>query len=324
MRVIKKIWILVLLATLYSAAATIHALEFKENGTSNSDVRVIWSGSNLLPRVGHTAIWRYYPYDQSSFYAVAWHAPNDGQWDNGGYSYGTHPFPANDGTVDATGEANNRNSASSIQFWEEAGLVGASAPDPGSGLAGFDYISSAGYDYGSDQGLQVVKNQWYVQVRKCRLVSGGPHDGEYEHVFIPDLIGHPSFQIQQFLPDIKSGGASPAFYFGASDWTASGSTNTETPFGRIRGIQLYDTFLSDADHATEAANSTLNAAQTSAGQAALWYINQDPTPSDVADKKTGGTAHNPSWANANRPDQWDSTIASTKAGRVSLLGVGGN
>ena len=34
-----------------------------------------------------------------------------------------------------------------------------------------------------------------------------------------------------------------------------------------------------------------------------WYINDNPTPTDVTDKSSAG--HDPSWANSNRPTLWE-------------------
>jgi hypothetical protein len=34
---------------------------------------------------------------------------------------------------------------------------------------------------------------------------------------------------------------------------------------------------------------------TAAGQNLIWYLNLNPRPSDVTDKKGVGTPHNPSW-----------------------------
>jgi hypothetical protein len=61
--------------------------------------------------------------------------------------------------------------------------------------------------------------------------------------------------------------------------------------GIIRGIQIYHGLLSVNDILSE-----INAPQTTAaGQQFMWYLNLNPRPSDVADKKAGGTPHNPRW-----------------------------
>ncbi len=290
------------------------------NGQAGSDVAVVWDGANLLPRYPHTAIWRYYPRQQNGYYAVGWHSPNDGPggWDDGAYSWGTHPYPVSPGSVNSEGARSGSYGSGDIHYWENAGV----------GVAE-DWLTSPG----GAGGLLVTKSQWYVQVRKCRIVPSGPDIGLTEHIFIPDLIGNPSFVIRTFYHEPITGnpvpgiypsgaGAHPAFYIGASDWAASGSANDETVSGIIRGIQLYNDFLSDADHATEAANDSVNAAQTSAGQAALHYINQNPTPSDITDKKSGGTAHTPSWRNANRPILYSNTVPDVNTTSTAKLVIG--
>ena len=89
--------------------------------------------------------------------------------------------------------------------------------------------------------------------------------------------------------------------------------------GIIRGIQLYSGLLSVSDILSE-----ITAPQsTTAGRNLIWYLNLDPRPSDVSDKKGSGTAHNPSWSgstslewSANRTARGSGQSAS---GRVGLL-----
>jgi hypothetical protein len=71
----------------------------------------------------------------------------------------------------------------------------------------------------------------------------------------------------------------------------------------MRGIRQFNAALALADIQAEIAAIGNNAAASAAGQGATWYINDNPTPSDVTDKS--GAGHNPVWANANRPTQWN-------------------
>jgi hypothetical protein len=261
----------------------------KFNTENNSDIRLIWDSTNLLSRTAHTAIWRYLPFQQTGYYALCWHSPNTGAFDSGAYSWGCHPWPAFDNTVDANGYGLTGAGSVGVLHYHE------------SAISGSDALRSVGESPGV---LVDKRTTWFTQVRKCRLMTSGPQNGNYEETFIPDLYGNPSFKIQRYVTSITGAGSTPAFYFGGSDWQTdhpAATQNDETPAGILTGIQLYGDYLSDADHATEAANRDINAAQTSAGQTALWYINQNPTPNDVTDKKTGGTAHNPRWVNAFRP-----------------------
>jgi hypothetical protein len=61
--------------------------------------------------------------------------------------------------------------------------------------------------------------------------------------------------------------------------------------GVIRGLQFYSGLLSLADIQKELTTPKSSAA----GAAAIWYLNVDPRPSDVTDKKGVGTPHNPAW-----------------------------
>ncbi|MEQ1504756.1 MAG: hypothetical protein ABMB14_21135 [Myxococcota bacterium] len=273
------------------ASGLASGLAFPGNGAPESDIRLVWDGADLLPRVGHTVILRYRPAYQDGYYAVAWHSPNDGVWDSGVYSWGTHPYPGGDGSVNASGQAlDGSGSTGTEHYWESAGL----------GVAA-DYLASPG-----GTSVAIVEDVWVVQVRKCRQIVGGPDNGKFEHIYVPDLLGNPTFQIRQLTTTVGSGGADPAFYLGGSDWRATfpfgADQNDETVNGVLRGIQLYDTFLSDADAAIEAANISSDTPVTAAGLASVHYLNQNPTPDDVTDRS--GAGHDPSWANAFRPALW--------------------
>jgi hypothetical protein len=61
--------------------------------------------------------------------------------------------------------------------------------------------------------------------------------------------------------------------------------------GIIRGIQFYSTLLSLTDIQFEI-DAPIS---TASGQASICYLNIDPRPSDVTDKKAVGVPHNPSW-----------------------------
>lgn len=86
--------------------------------------------------------------------------------------------------------------------------------------------------------------------------------------------------------------------FGDAPW----QPNQETMAGIIRGIQIYSTVKSFSDIQVLAACDT-NAAVLASGVAAnIYYLNMNPTPSDITDKS--GAGHNPAWHNSNRPTLW--------------------
>lgn len=86
----------------------------------------------------------------------------------------------------------------------------------------------------------------------------------------------------------------PALNFGDAPW----SLGNERLSGVLRGIQLYNSALSVSDILTEASS----ALSTAAGTANIWYLNMNPTPSDISDKS--GKGHNPAWVSSARPSQW--------------------
>ena len=61
--------------------------------------------------------------------------------------------------------------------------------------------------------------------------------------------------------------------------------------GIIRGIQIYSSLLSLADIAAE----IVTPKSTVDGLANMWYLNVNPRPTDVTDKKGFGSAHDPTW-----------------------------
>ena len=96
----------------------------------------------------------------------------------------------------------------------------------------------------------------------------------------------------------RSYGASPpsnsALNFGDAPW----AVGNERLSGLLRGIQLYSSALSVSDILTEASS----ALSTSAGSSSIWYLNMNPTPSDISDKS--GKGHHPAWVSSTRPSLW--------------------
>lgn len=240
----------------------------------------------MLSRTSHTAIWKANYFQQTGYYAVAWHSENTGSWPASRYQYGSHPYPAS-GSVDGTGQSTGGTGVSGTVHYHEMAGLGAS-----------DFLASPG---GSS--LIVVKGVWLTQARTCELIGGTT----LRHTFWPDIVGHPDFAIvQEFASSELNSPGSPAFYFGASDWRAglggAGSTSTdESPGCTLRGLMLFDAPLVLTDIEDEAANESSNAAVTAAGIASIWYCNKNPTPTDISDRQGQRSPHSPSWANTNRP-----------------------
>lgn len=260
-------------------------LQFKENGVTGSDIRIVWDGANLLDRDDHTAIWLAKYDDQLGYYATAWHAANTGTWAGSGnssnYGFGTHPYPC-DGTYDANGQALVGTSSTGTVHYQEI-----------AGLTAKDHIQKPDGPF-----ILVDDGRWLAQARTCHT------DGtNLVHRFYPDVLNATDeyIEITQTISSVYSDNPTdPAFYFGASDWTVSGSTNDECPFGVLRGFRLFDAALSWAEVLQEVnAIGNGNNAVSTTGLANTWYINDNPTVADITDKS--GANHSPSWANTNRP-----------------------
>jgi hypothetical protein len=61
--------------------------------------------------------------------------------------------------------------------------------------------------------------------------------------------------------------------------------------GVIRGLQIYSGLLTPAEIQAELAAPM----STSNGRATIWYLNLDPRPTDVRDKKGAGSPNDPLW-----------------------------
>lgn len=258
----------------------ITALGFPSNGTAGSDIALDWTGANMPPRFAHTAIWRARYRAQTGYYSLLWHCRDDNTWGGGNdtakYFYGTHPYPC-DGRVEPDGNPTASTGGSgTVQYHEIAD--------------GNDKIATPG-----GQSKMLRTNGWLLQARTVTQVGS-----DYVHTFWPDLESFPEYSIVHTRPvsDYASPG-SPTLKFrlGASPWTASGGTNTETPSADVQGLVVYDRsmtlseVLARLDSFDNLTNETTDPD--------VWYSNVLMTPTDVSDKS--GQGHNPVWANANRP-----------------------
>jgi len=66
----------------------------------------------------------------------------------------------------------------------------------------------------------------------------------------------------------------------------------------LRGIQIYSSRLSLDDIQSEIASPL----STPAGSMSIWYLNLNPTPTDITDKS--GLGNNPEWVGSGRPILW--------------------
>ena len=142
-------------------------------------------------------------------------------------------------------------------------------------------------------GSEVVWDRWYTQAFRAWRES--PTITHHEFYWdLPDT----SKVIRQTIVDPAWATVNPptpaivmgqAPNFNGASWR--GYPGWDEFNGIIRGLQLYSGLLSVADIQAEIANPM----STTAGQNLIWYLNLNPRPSDVTDKKGVGTPHNPSW-----------------------------
>lgn len=290
----RRLMILFLLLLSQAFTATISGLHWNvDNNAGNSDVRLVWG--TPPPRWPLTILYKYSPHPHNDYYAVFWYTSDDENYSGQSYYNGGTPYPLG--------------GSGSTHYWE---------------------IAHDGTDSYTDL---VVKDVWYPQAFSSQLDISG--DLQYVYYWAVDS-GTTSTWTQTASTTAGAlsacactattwSGGGYVIELGASPWRrdAVGSgTNDETLYGVIRDIQIFDTVLSASEIATEMATES-NAAITEVGQRHLWYSNMDPIPTDVTDKS--GSGNDPTWANANRPIQWDSVVASgdiSPAFRATLLGVG--
>jgi len=148
--------------------------------------------------------------------------------------------------------------------------------------------ASAIRDYLSSE--NVVYDRWYTQALRVSSDGSGKH-----HEFYWDLP-NTSRVIRVDLPadygNINP--PNPALTWGDAPWSPS----NEIMNGIMRGIQIYSTPLSVSDILSES-NTPLS---TAPGTSNIWYLNLNPTPSDISDKS--GQGHNPQWVGSERPRLW--------------------
>jgi hypothetical protein len=149
-------------------------------------------------------------------------------------------------------------------------------------------IAVGGGDFQSSE--SVVYNVWYTQALRVWSDSSGKHHEFYWN--LPDT----SKVIKRTEPT-SYGNENPynaALSWGDAPWNES----NEVMNGVIRGIQIYSNSLSVQDIQAEANNPL----STGAGASSIWYLNTNPTPTDIADKS--GAGHHPEWVGSGRPLLW--------------------
>lgn len=139
----------------------------------------------------------------------------------------------------------------------------------------------------------VVYDRWYTQALVAWSDGQGKHTAFYWD--LPDttkvITDLSPTNFGNTLPPV------PALTWGDAPWAPS----NEMMNGIIRGIQIYSTDLSVGQVIAEA-NAPL---ALPVAAAYVWYMNLNPTPTDISDKS--GAAHHPEWVGAERPLLWTGT-----------------
>lgn len=276
-------------------AAPKTGLLFASNNPASQppQVQLLWTGANLVPRKSFSATWQVNYNQQNGYFGgVAYYPwrPGGGGWDYNNYSCGFLPYPT-DGSYGSAGTTGTTYASGNVHYFE---LIG----------PGGDRISTSIYDleFGEVQeALLVEKNRWYTSGCTVELVSGSLVKENYW----PDIANRPDFKITIYhdvdetyvnTPADPAYRNDPCLFIGDYFWSTAEHTSAY-----YRGIKLFNTPLAKSDLFAEAVAES-NVAQTSAGAAALWYANINPTVADITDKS--GNAHDPVWSNANRPADW--------------------
>ena len=249
------------------AQTGVSGLDFPGNG---STVRFRWTNpQNInLPIYGPngrgvTYIWRAYPRQQSSYYTTLFWANDDGACNQAQTWYWDN------GNINTTYGAHPYPDPSpngSVHFWEIA-------------VEGKDVVNSS----------HIVYDRWYTQALR---VWGAPGSVK-RHEFYYDLPD--TSKVITVTTDRANWGdrLPPAPSLTVGD--APHNCGAEVYKGVLRGFQFYNNLLS----VTEIQSEINNPLSTAAGSAAIWYMNLNPTPTDISDKS--GKGHNPAWVGTRRP-----------------------
>ncbi len=163
-------------------------------------------------------------------------------------------------------------------------------------------------------GTEVQWDRWYTQAFRAWRES--PSITHHEFYYdLPDI----SKVIKQTIVDSSWANKNPPIPLISMGQSAWGLYSGDEEFnGIIRGIQIYSGLLSVADIQSEIAAPK----STVAGQNFLWYLNTDPRPSDVTDKKGIGTAHNPSWRGTTALEWTGQAPLAASASATTLASTG--
>jgi hypothetical protein len=223
--------------------------------------------SNPLAIYPATYIWRAYPRQQASYYTAFFWGNDDGKGD-----LSTFLWVNNGQSADSYYGAHpypNNPPGGTTHKWEIS-------------VQQDDFVNGA-----------VVYDRWYTQALRVWADSSGMK----HHEFYWNLPNTDASSMVTRTVEAAYGNRmppAPALTWGDAPW----NPGNEVWNGILRGIQVYSTNLSVADILSESATPL----STAAGAASIWYLNLNPTPSDISDKS--GRGHHPVWVGTARPKLW--------------------
>jgi hypothetical protein len=265
---------MVLLACVLGLAAvaeaqTITGLDFPGSTAVSTTMRFKFVNphTNGLPIYGPngngvTYIWRAYPRQQPGYYTAFFWGNDDGQ-----------------GTISNTflwknGSADSYYGAHPYPNWSVPGTHKWEIA-----VEQADFVNG-----------DVVYDRWYTQALRVWADA----NGQKHHEFYWDLPNtDASHMVTRTSPSTwgNVNPPAPTLTWGDAPWNPS----EEIWNGVLRGFQIYNSLLSLSDILSEV-NRPLS---TTAGANSIWYLNLNPTPTDIADKS--GQGHHPSWVGSERP-----------------------
>jgi hypothetical protein len=259
--------------------AQVTGLDFPGSASVNTTIRFKFSTpqDNGLPiygprGAGVTYIWRAYPRQQAGYYTALFWGNDDGQGNLSTFLWGA------DGGADSYYGAHpypQSPPTGNTHFWE---------------------ISVEQQDYVNGP---VVYDRWYTQALRVWSDASGKH-----HEFYWDMPNtDENHRVLHISPTVwgNVNPPAPALTWGDAPW----APGNEVWNGILRGIQIYSTKLSLEDIQSEARTPL----STAAGANNIWYLNMNPTPSDISDKS--GMEHHPSWVGNKRPALYSADSGNT-------------
>lgn len=146
----------------------------------------------------------------------------------------------------------------------------------------------------------VANDAWYSQAFVAQDIGGGTYQHRF-YIALPSVSA--ANRITNKVTSAPITPPTPAIVIGQTPDNGSGQSwggysRWEEQNAIIRGLQFYSSPLAEAQIVALAAlESDAEVLAYCAANAitSLWYLNMNPTPEDVTDKRGFGTPHNPSW-----------------------------